>query len=194
MLTMNPESDTMRARFLLEDFLSFEAPEGYRVELINGEIVVTPPPSGYHDRAISRINAQITRNSDVDMDISGTRGLIVPSGGIADAGRVIPDGTYAPLELDLFQSDDSYMPPAGVAMVLEVTSSRPDKDREDKRRAYAQAGIPLYLLVDRDAKEVRLFADPAGRDYRRATNAPFGEKLDLPEPFGFALDTAPFDE
>jgi len=78
-------------------------------------------------------------------------------------------------------------------MVLEVTSSRPDGDR-DKRRAYAQAGIPLYLLVDREEKQVRLFADPAGRDYRRATSAPFGEKLDLPKPFGFTLDSAPFDE
>jgi Uma2 family endonuclease len=194
MLTMNPESDAMKAQFLLEDFLSVDAPKGYRVELINGEIVVTPPPSGYHERAISRINAQIIRNSDVEMDVSGARGLIVPSGGIADAGRVIPDGTYAPLELDLFSSESSWLLPEEVAMVLEVTSSRPDKDREDKRRAYAEAGVPLYLLVDRGEKLVVLFANPDGKDYLRATKAPFGKKLALPKPFDFTLDTAPFDE
>lgn len=194
MLTMNPESDTVKARFLLEDFLSFEAPEGYRVELINGEIVVTPPPSGNHDRAFSRIVWQIARNSAVDMDFSGTKGLIVPSGGVADAGRAIPDATFAPAKLDLFHGAGSWMPSSGVAMVLEVTSSHPNRDREDKRRAYAEAGIPLYLLADRGEKQVVLFANPDGKDYLQVTKAPFGRKLDLPKPFDFTLDTAPFDE
>jgi hypothetical protein len=33
------------AEFLLADFLSLDTPEGYRAELIHGEIVVTPPPT-----------------------------------------------------------------------------------------------------------------------------------------------------
>ncbi|MGH3248724.1 MAG: Uma2 family endonuclease [Trebonia sp.] len=192
MLMMNPESDIMKARFLLEDFLSVDTPKGYRVELINGEIVVTPPPSGNHDRAIWRIVSQIVRNSDVEMDFSGTRGLIVPSGGIADAERVIPDGTFAPTRLDLFREAGSWMPASDVAMVLEVTSSRPGLDREDKRRAYAGADIPLYLLVDREERRVILFSAPVRDDYSRTSGVSFGEKLELPKPFGFTLDTVPF--
>lgn len=180
------------AMFLLEDFLSFDTPEGYRVELVNGEIVVTPPPSSYHDRVISRIGFQIGRHSVVEMDFSGTRGLIVPSAGVADAGRVIPDGTWAPVKLDLFNVADPWLSAEGVAMVLEVTSSHPERDRETKRLAYAEAGVPLYLLVDRQERRVTLFSAPARHDYSRASLVAFGEKIALPEPFGFTLDTAPF--
>ena len=194
MLTMNPESDTVKAQLLLEGFLSFDAPEGYRVELIDGEIVVTPPPSGNHERAFSRIASQIARKSTVEMDFSETKGLIVPSDGVADAGRVIPGCTFAPFELDLFRDAKPWMPSAGVAMVLEVTSSHPERDREAKRRAYAEAGVPLYLLVDRKERRVTLFSAPAGDDYSHASQVPVGKKIDLPKPFDFTLDTAPFAE
>lgn len=230
MLLMNPESDTVKAQFLLEDFLSVEtpkgykaelldgeivvtvpfdadrdnamfllddflsisAPKGYRVELIDGEIVVSPPPSGNHDRAIWRIVSQIARHSAVEMDFSGTKGLIVPSKGVDVAGRVIPDGTFAPTELDLFHDASPWMPAAEVSMVLEVTSSRAERDREGKRRAYAAAGIPLYLLVDRELRRVTLYSTPVQGEYARGNLVSYGEKLDLPEPFDFALDTAPF--
>jgi Uma2 family endonuclease len=43
------------AEFLLADFLTLETPEGYRAELTDGEIVVTPPPDGNHGRTIWRI-------------------------------------------------------------------------------------------------------------------------------------------
>ena len=40
-MTREPEApDT-----LLRDFLSLDIPEGYRAQLIDGEIVVTPPPA-----------------------------------------------------------------------------------------------------------------------------------------------------
>ena len=84
------------------------------------------------------------------------------------------------------------MPPDGIELVLEVTSSRPDLDRHAKRRAYAGAGIPLYLLVDRQHRRVTLFSHPAHDDYSRTSAAAFGDRLDLPKPFDFALDTAAF--
>jgi len=62
---------------------------------------------------------------------------------------VIPDVTIAPVELDLFFGADGWMPPEGVAAVVEITSSKPDRDRMVKRHCYAKAGVPLYLLVDR---------------------------------------------
>jgi Uma2 family endonuclease len=84
------------------------------------------------------------------------------------------------------------MPCQGVAMVLEVTSTKPKADREVKRRCYARAGIPLYLLVERDISEVTLLSNPGQDDYRERCTRPFGKPVTLPEPFAFDLDTSDF--
>jgi len=180
------------AEFLLADFLAFDPPEGYRAELIDGEIVVTPPPDGNHQLDIWWVLDQIRRSSSTRMQDSGNSGLIVPSQEIPGAGRVIPDAVVAPAELDVFRNAPSYMLPDGIELVLEVTSSRPDLDRNARRRAYARAGIPLYLLVDREHRRVTLYSAPAHGDYSRTCTAVFGDKLELPKPFDFALDTASF--
>ncbi|MDT9693126.1 Uma2 family endonuclease [Streptomyces sp. P9(2023)] len=187
-----PHEPLMQADVLLEGFLALDTPEGFRAELIEGEIVVTPPPDGDHEDYINVIVKQVIRRSAIDVDFSGNKGLTLE--GIPDAPKdhVIPDGTFAPNELRLYRGADSWMPCEGVAMVLEVTSSRPNRDRETKRRCYARGDIPLYLLVDRGATSVTLFTDPAGGDYRERHMVPFGKPLPLPDPFGFDLETADF--
>lgn len=80
------------------------------------------------------------------------------------------------------------MPCDGVAMVLEVTSTRPQADREAKRRCYARGGIPLYLLADRDTSQVTLFSGPEKDDCREHCTLPFGKPLTLPDPFAFDPD------
>jgi Uma2 family endonuclease len=73
-----------------------------------------------------------------------------------------------------------------------VTSTKPKADREAKRRCYARGGIPLYLLVDREASSITLFSDPEKDDYRELCTRPLGKSLALPEPFAFDLETADF--
>jgi Uma2 family endonuclease len=181
-----------QAEVLLEGFLALDTPEGFRAELIEGEIVVTPPPDGDHEDYINQIVKQVIRRSRTDMDYSGNKGLKLQSGGGCPKDHVIPDGTFAATELRLYRGADSWMPCDGVAMVLEVTSTRPKADREDKRRCYARGGIPLYLLVDREASSTTLFSDPENDDYRQLCTLPFGKPLTLPEPLAFDLDTTDF--
>ncbi|WP_405612713.1 Uma2 family endonuclease [Streptomyces sp. NBC_00076] len=181
-----------QAEVLLEGFLALDTPEGFRAQLIEGEIVVTPPPDGDHEHYISQIVKQVIRRSRTDMDYSGNKGLKLQSGGGWPKDHVIPDGTFAPTELRLYRGADSWMPCDGVAMVLEVTSTRPKADREAKRRCYARGGVPLHLLVDRDASSITLFSDPQKDQYRQHSTLPFGKPLTLPEPFAFDLDTTDF--
>ncbi len=84
------------------------------------------------------------------------------------------------------------MPCEGVALVLEVTSTKPRNDREAKRRCYARGGIPLHLLVDRESSSITLFSDPERDDYREQCTRPLGKPLSLPAPFAFDLETADF--
>jgi Uma2 family endonuclease len=177
---------------LLEGFLALDTPEGFRAELIEGEIVVTPPPDGEHEHYISRIVRQVLRRSETDMDFCGNKGLKLKSGEACPNDHAIPDVTFAPLELGLFRTADSWMPCDEVAMVIEVTSTKPQTDRVAKRRCYARGGVPLYLLVDREASMVTLFSDPDKDDYRRLLKRAFGDSLPLPEPFAFSLESKDF--
>ncbi|WP_369270692.1 Uma2 family endonuclease [Streptomyces sp. R11] len=177
---------------LLEGFLALDTPEGFRAELIEGEIVVTPPPDGDHEDYIGLIVEQVYLNSRTRMQFAGTKGLILQGGEGGQKDRVIPDGTFAPRERRLYRGADPWMPCDGVTMVLEVTSTKPKADREAKRRCHARGGIPLYLLVDREASSITLFSDPEKDDYREHCTRPMGKPLSLPEPFGFELETADF--
>ncbi|MEO3785397.1 Uma2 family endonuclease [Actinocorallia sp. B10E7] len=179
---------------LLQYFLALETPEGFRAELVEGEIVVSPPPGGYHEHALSRIVRQMVKEAAVLMDFSGNRGVRLRRDGLRPKNHVIPDAVFAPAEMALFASDESWMEPEGVAMVVEVTSSNPDRDRTVKRRCYARAGIPLYLLVDQSARTVTLFNDPdvKNNDYRTSVREDYGTAIELPEPFGFKLETSGF--
>ncbi len=183
MVAMPAVEHPLPADDLLRAFLELETPPGFKAELIEGEIVVTPPPDGDHEDAVARFARAVARHAVEELYVSGGRGLITPH------GRFVPDAAVAPV--GTFRDQGPWTEPVGVALVLEVTSTHPRRDREAKRLGYAAAGIPCYLLIDRDEGRATLFTDPADGDYTVHTQAAFGKPLDLPAPFSFALDTEP---
>ncbi|MET9292802.1 Uma2 family endonuclease [Streptomyces sp. NPDC003077] len=185
--TSNGNSET-----LLEQLFAMETPKGSRAELIEGEFVVSPAPDGDHQDAIDIIVSQVYVRSRTPMQQSGNSGLVVPGGPEALDEYLIPDITFAPRELRLFRGASHRMACDGIAMVTEVTSTRGHKDRDQKRRSYARADIPLYLLIDRDNATSTLFSEPSHGDYVDRTTVSFGKPLPLPDPFGFELDTSDF--
>lgn len=183
------------ANVLLEGFHALETPEGFRAELIEGEIVVAPPPVGTHENDIAIIVQQVMRKATQDLFFSGNKGLILDRGGLCPRNRLIPDGVFVPA--GAFKNKPSWMTVDDVLLVLEVTSSKADQDRKIKRYCYARGGVPLYLLIDRQEHTITLFSEPGGTadliDYRQDARVPFGKPLELPEPLGFALDTSELD-
>ncbi|MGI5352147.1 Uma2 family endonuclease [Streptomyces sp. CA-250714] len=177
---------------LLESFLALDTPEGYRAELIEGEIVVTPPPDGDHEDYLSTLMMQVMEKSSTTMDFSGNKGLKLGRGGRCPKNYVIPDGTWAPRSRRLFRGAEPWMPCDEVAMVAEVTSTRPERDRDAKRHCYALAGVPLYLLIDRERGAVTLFSEPDGDDYQQVVTMPFGKEIEIPAPFSMTLETTDF--
>jgi Uma2 family endonuclease len=158
---------------------SLELPPGYKAELVEGKIVVTPPPNNEHESFF----AEVTYNFNVaGWRVSGNTGLITP------LGRFIPDLTVVRREFFKRAPLEHWLDPEGVALVAEITSSHPSIDRDAKRRGYAAAKIPIYLLIDREAKESVLFSEPEHGDYAVTARRPIDEPIPLPEPFSFTLE------
>ncbi|MET9377180.1 Uma2 family endonuclease [Streptomyces sp. NPDC002992] len=173
----------------LDEFeaLAAVAPDNLQIELINGRILVTPAPDGDHSEASRVVARQIIRARD-DLWLYEERGLAIPA---YRAGRARVDGAVAPD--GYFRGQPSWADPSGVLLAVEVTSggeADAEVDRMDKRDAYAQAGLPVYLLIDRHRGEAVVHWEPSGGRYQHEARAVFGAKIPLPEPFGFDLDTS----
>jgi Uma2 family endonuclease len=53
-----------------------------------------------------------------------------------------------------------------VALVVEVADTSLELDRSVKQGLYAQAGIPVYWIVNLEARELEVYSDPADERYR----------------------------
>lgn len=123
-----------------------------------------------------------------DLDLNPTQGLRVEA---YRKGRARPDGVLAPV--GHFAGQGDWAETDGVLMVLEIASYDSDthlRDRVEKPRGYAEAGIPVYLLIDRDNLSVLVHSDPDPDDgYQDIHTVKFGSKVTLPAPVGIELDT-----
>lgn len=176
---------------LVEAFerIASTAPETVRLEFINGRIEEKCVPDGDHDEIIRWLQMRCMQHRPDPWLYAGERGLKVEA---YRKGRARPDGVLAPA--GHFTGHGEWSDPDGVLMTVEVTSHDGDTDRRDridKPAAYAAAGIPVYLLVDRDACAVIVHTNPDPKNgcYRDIHRAPFGEQVVLPEPVGITLDT-----
>ncbi|MFF3909050.1 Uma2 family endonuclease [Streptomyces sp. NPDC001848] len=169
-----------------------EWPEGSKVEIIEGIITVSPAPAYRHNLIAERIQRRLYSVIPEDWGIFQTLAIAVPS----RLDMLIPDLVVAPRREDADTDTDTHIPAALAELVVEVTSkSNARHDRISKPAAYAAAGIPLYLLVDRWAPEgptATLYGEPKGDVYRPLSTAKFGATIKLPAPFDLVIDTSEF--
>ncbi|MFJ6574110.1 Uma2 family endonuclease [Streptomyces sp. NPDC091292] len=164
--------------------------ESLRLEFINGRIGEKAVPDGVHGRIIVWL-IQIC-SSLPGMWLFGDQGLRIETYRKSNAR---PDGVLAPI--DHFIGAGEWASVDGVRMVVEVTSRDSDthrRDRQDKPRAYAESGIPVFLLIDRDTHEVKVHSQPDGVRYETVVTVPFGKTVTLPDPVGIDLDTEPLKD
>ncbi|MFG2572719.1 Uma2 family endonuclease [Streptomyces sp. NPDC048481] len=165
-------------------------PEGSKVEIVEGIVTVSPAPAYRHNVIAERIQRRLYSVVPEAWGIFQTLAIAVPS----RLGMLIPDLVVAPVQEHT--EADTHIPAALAELVVEVTSrSDARHDRISKPAAYASAGIPFYLLVDRWAPEgasATLYGEPKGDVYRLLSTAKFGEALKLPAPFDVVIDTAEF--
>ncbi|WP_030938523.1 Uma2 family endonuclease [Streptomyces sp. NRRL S-646] len=174
----------------VEEFetIASAAPETVTLEFINGRIEVKKVADGDHDTIVTWL-ARRCMQTRPDLDLYQGRRLRVEA---YREGRVKPDAVLVPEAH--FAGQGEWADPDGALMVVEVTSYDSDTDRRDRHEkptAYGQAGIPLYLLIDRDSCTVTVHSNPDRQvgGYRSIQTSKFGEKVSVPGPMDIELDT-----
>ncbi|WP_037681972.1 Uma2 family endonuclease [Streptomyces griseus] len=156
---------------------------GYRVEIIGGQILVSPPPDGPHAVALTDLMLPF-----LAAGLHGTESKLVQG-----IGLWLPTGTedYAIPDLALVDADfkDHYVEnncydPVCFRLVLEVTSSNYRSDLRVKVAAYAEAKIPVYVIVDRKHQRLHVLTDPAGDKYENHRPHAPGEIVTLADSIG----------
>ncbi|GAA1218787.1 Uma2 family endonuclease [Kitasatospora nipponensis] len=161
--------------------------DGHRVEIIGGQIIVTPPASGPHAESLSDLMLPLmaaglhAEHSRVLQAI----GLWLPGG---PSDYAVPDLALVDADYRDHRVEYGCYDPAVFRMVAEVTSTNYQTDLKVKPAAYAGAGIPVYLIVDRNSRRVRVLSDPQGGEYRvHAVHHP-GQSFTLPGSVGAVVE------
>lgn len=161
--------------------------ETVRFEFIDGRIGVKKVTNGNHGEITMWLVFQC-KQARSELTLYTTQGLKVEA---YRKGRARPDAVLAPV--GHFKDQGDWADPDGVLMAVEITSYDSDthqRDRVEKPRAYAEAGIPVYLLIDRDNRTVLVHCDPdPAFGYHTIHTTKLGEKASIPAPVDIDLDT-----
>ncbi|GAA3372372.1 Uma2 family endonuclease [Streptomyces sannanensis] len=181
--------------FLWQTWKALELPEGYRAEIIEGAIEVSPTGRRRHGVVINRLRRALDAHL-ADSDYAAYQDINV----IHRRKSWIPDLFVAPLDLDeIPDEEDLGVEAVGVAKVIEVVSpgsGNIERDRVRKRREYARAGIPVYVIIDdfdaEGAVLVLTAPNPKKATYEDEHRVPYGTDAVIPSgpAKGFAIGDA----
>lgn len=162
--------------------------ETVRFEFVDGRIGLRKLTNGSHGEIAMWLAFHCKQaRPDLTLNVTG-QGLKVEA---YRGGRARPDAVLAPA--GYFHTQGDWADPGGVLMAIEITSYDADthkRDRVEKPQAYGEAGIPVYLLIDRDHLSVVVHSDPDPEvGYRDVHMVKFGGKVSLPDPVGIVIDT-----
>jgi len=168
------------------DLLSRALP-GHRVEILQGRLTVTPPPDGSHALSLTKLGRAFDRAGIVEAGLEYVQGvgLWLPT---LPADFAIPDFSIVDEDFrDALVQRNCYAPNV-FRLVVEVTSSNWSDDLGPKVECYAEAGVPVYVVVDRKHDEVLLYQDPVNGKYPAPERYERGQSVPVPVPIGVDLD------
>ncbi|MFF7989456.1 Uma2 family endonuclease [Kitasatospora xanthocidica] len=157
----------------------FERFPDHRVEVLGGEVSVEPLPDARHAEILTDVMAACFTAGMVDRDPWPVQRLAIrlPTGpdDFAMPDLSIVDGEF----LDHMVTYNCYDPKV-FRLVLEVASAALCSDLTRKPAAYAMAGVPVYVVVDRVDRRVLVLTDPEDGAYRNRVEHGPGQVFTLP--------------
>ncbi|MEU6366336.1 Uma2 family endonuclease [Streptomyces sp. NPDC046931] len=181
------DANTKRLDEWFERLERMPVPEGFRVEIVGGNVHMTPQRDTHWliirhiVRALEdRFGRNVTVFSDVRIDFPGHENGFCPDvAKLGDSAEKDDEGRWRYQDVEFVAE-----------VISEGTAAN---DYGPKKRAYALAEVPLYVIADPYQGRCRIYRHPKGGDYITETTVPFGEDLDLTDTVvGLTLETAGF--
>jgi Uma2 family endonuclease len=150
------------AKWTLDDYhrmIEVGIVSGRSVELLNGEIIEMPPEGPEH--------AQLsTDTADYLRSLLGEKALVRDAKPITipqTSSEPQPDLAIVQPLRALYRTRHPY--PENIFWVIEYSFTSLSKDLDAKRKAYAEAGIQEYWVVDLKNRLVKVLRNPINNNY-----------------------------
>lgn len=141
-----------------------------RVELLNGSIVSMSPQNSEHATAVTLCRRALET-------ACGDEYFIRTQAPLALGPHSEPEPDLALIPGHVTDFWDKH--PNQAALVVEVADTSLEKDREHKRRLYAEHGIAEYWILNIESLHVEVYRSPSGDDYARKTTLDSEDHLQL---------------
>ncbi|MCU4749137.1 Uma2 family endonuclease [Streptomyces sp. G-5] len=169
-MTVEPEMTPLRrAAEAAEDA------SGLRAEIIRGVLMMSPTPRGKHAGIINKLYDQLRPALPDGLQPFQVASIALPHD---------PDDYASPdllvCDADFEDSDDWLAEPGTVELVVEVVSKgNSSKDTRDMVAWYADANIPVYLLIDPRKGSWTRYTVPRDGEYQGVLHGLYGEDVEL---------------
>ncbi|MFF5437008.1 Uma2 family endonuclease [Streptomyces achromogenes] len=161
---------------------------GYRVEIIGGHLLVSPTRDARHASVLTDLmRLFLATGLHGETEVLQSVAIKLPTGA---EDYCIPDLVVVDADIDDHHIENNAYDPICFRLVLEVTSHNWRDDLKTKVGAYAEAKVPVYVVVDRKHQRLHVLTEPDGSEYTsHRVHAP-GETVTLPDSVGaeVALD------
>ena len=124
------------------------------LELIDGQLVVMSPIHDPHIVCVNRLNRLFVERTDPEVAVS-----------VQNPVRIDEHNEPEP-DVVLSTALDGAPRPGTVLLLVEVSGSTLDYDRDVKRSLYARAGLPEVWIVNLEAQQIEVHRNPDGDVYR----------------------------
>ena len=142
-----------------------------KVELLEGYLVTKMPRNPPHENAIQRFNRTLSRITPDEWQLR------------CQSSIACSDSQPEP-DFAIVKGDDQtfalrHPGPAEIGLAIEVSDSSLTRDRIDKARIYARAGIVEYWIVNLVDRQIEVHTLPVGDGYTNVQNYSTGQSLPL---------------
>jgi Uma2 family endonuclease len=125
-----------------------------KVELLNGYMVLKMPRNPPHDVSVVAVQESLRAMMPNGWCVRGQCAITLAT------SEPEPDGAVVRGVIRDYVA--RHPGPADIGLVVEVADSSLTRDRDDKGPIYAEAGIPIYWVVNIQDRWIEVYTQPTG--------------------------------